>query len=243
MELKNILVHVDPTERAKERINIAMTMAAPAGGHVTGIYVIPNPSLPVFMDASYVSAEMLNARHEQATENANVARKWFEQAATASGVLCEWRTEQGQAAEVVTRSARYMDVTIVGKGDRRDPEHFPYPELPADLVMSSGRPVLVVPNAGQFESVGKRVLICWNATREATRAVNDSMPILQTADKVTVLTVNPHRPEGGDHGESPGADIALQLARHGGERGIDAISSERYIHCRHHPCAGQRSRC
>ncbi|MDE0409223.1 MAG: universal stress protein, partial [Alphaproteobacteria bacterium] len=84
-----------------------------------------------------------------------------------------------------------------------------------DLTMSCGRPVLVVPNSGRFDRPGRHVLVCWNASREATRAVNDAMPLLQRAEKVVVLSVNPHRPSGGDHGEIPSANIALHLARHG----------------------------
>jgi nucleotide-binding universal stress UspA family protein len=62
--------------------------------------------------------------------------------------------------------------------------------------------------------MGRNVLVAWNGSREATRAVNDALPILERAEKVTVLAVNP-RKGGGDHGDIPSADIALHLARHG----------------------------
>ena len=62
--------------------------------------------------------------------------------------------------------------------------------------------------------IGRRVLIGWNATREATRAVNDAMPLLTAADVVTVLTIDA-REAPDAHGELPGADISLHLARHG----------------------------
>ncbi len=80
--------------------------------------------------------------------------------------------------------------------------------------MTSGRPVLVVPYIGPGKSVATHVLVGWNASREATRAVNDAIPLLQRAKKVTVLAVDP---EGGTegHGEVPSADISLHLARHG----------------------------
>jgi nucleotide-binding universal stress UspA family protein len=81
-------------------------------------------------------------------------------------------------------------------------------------LFSSGRPVLVVPFAGRFESLGRRVLIGWNASREAARAVNDALPLIAQAEIATVLAANPRRGLGG-HGEEPGADIARHLARHG----------------------------
>jgi nucleotide-binding universal stress UspA family protein len=77
--------------------------------------------------------------------------------------------------------------------------------------MSAGRPVLMVPYAGRFPDTGKRVLIAWNAGREAARAVTDAMPLLSKAQSVEVVAFG----EGGDHGEVPGADLALFLARHG----------------------------
>ena len=80
--------------------------------------------------------------------------------------------------------------------------------------MTSGRPVLAVPYAGNFPAVGERVLIAWNASREAARAVNDALPLLAQAQNVTVLAVNSRSGIGG-HGDVPAADIALHLARHG----------------------------
>jgi len=110
--------------------------------------------------------------------------------------------------------ARYVDLTILGQldPDRGDADLIrPRPE---HVTLASGRPILVVPYAGHFETVGRHVLIGWNATREATRAVNDAMPLLAAADVVTVLTIDAR--EGPDaHGELPGADISLHLARHG----------------------------
>jgi len=84
--------------------------------------------------------------------------------------------------------------------------------LPEELALGVGRPVLVVPRYGTFETVGQRVLIAWNGSREATRAVNDAIPILKMATKVTVLSVDP---EGEPDRRLPGADLALHLARHG----------------------------
>ena len=81
-------------------------------------------------------------------------------------------------------------------------------------MLSAGRPALVVPDIGAGKTLGRRVMIAWDTGREAARAVNDALPILQQAEAVTVLSVNP-RPGIDLHGEEPGADIALHLTRHG----------------------------
>ena len=55
--------------------------------------------------------------------------------------------------------------------------------------MAAGRPVLIVPYAGAFETVGKRALIAWDGTREANRALNDALPLLADAETVSVVFV------------------------------------------------------
>jgi nucleotide-binding universal stress UspA family protein len=88
------------------------------------------------------------------------------------------------------------------------------PSFPADVVMGAGRPALVVPFIGARATWGERILVAWNASREAARAVNDALPFLACAKSVTVLTVNPEQ-NGLEARREPGADIALHLARHG----------------------------
>ena len=82
--------------------------------------------------------------------------------------------------------------------------------------MGAGRPVLAVPYAGKFDTIGKRIVIAWDARREAARAVADAVPLLEQAESVVTLSINPHGgAQAGTHGEIPGADIATHLARHG----------------------------
>ena len=121
----------------------------------------------------------------------NEARNW-ESAFTATarnwGISFEWRAEElhrteiGTLSEIVALHARYEDLVVVGGGRSADSTEDPHPELPADLVMTSGRPVLVVPRSGEVEEIGKRVLVCWNAGREAARAIHDGLPLLQYAE-------------------------------------------------------------
>jgi len=80
--------------------------------------------------------------------------------------------------------------------------------------------VLVMPYAGTFDVVGKRALLAWNASREATRATTDALPFLRAADKVVVAPVKPDRAA---HGEAPGTDIGLYLSRHGVRVEVAAI--------------------
>ncbi len=226
MDIKNILVHVDSSERCAERLHIAATLARTRQAHLSGLYVIPEPFYPIYAEGSFVSTELMDNLERESREGCAKAEKQFRAFADKEGLPAEWREEQGPIGPVVSRHGRYADLTIVGKGNIDEPLKYPNPFLAADVVMESGRPVLIIPNSGHFDGVGKRMLVCWNASREAVRAVNDALPLLQAADKVTVLAVNPQKLASGDHGEIPCADIALHLARHGVKSEAASITTD-----------------
>jgi nucleotide-binding universal stress UspA family protein len=80
--------------------------------------------------------------------------------------------------------------------------------------MESGRPVLIVPNGGVQRRVGEKVLVAWNARREAARAVFDALPILRGARDVKVVWVNPQAERERPQDTPAGDDICTSLARH-----------------------------
>ena len=89
--------------------------------------------------------------------------------------------------------------------------------------MTSGRPIIMLP-AGSTVSRVRRILVGWNARREAIRAVADAMPLLVRAEVVEVLVID-HERQSADHGQEPGADIARHLARHGARVEVRRLSS------------------
>jgi nucleotide-binding universal stress UspA family protein len=108
-----------------------------------------------------------------------------------------------------------------------DPDRGPAQTIqprPEQVALAPGRPVVGVPCAGNFKTFGRYVLVAWNASREATRAVNDAMALLAVAEEVTVLAIDPREGPNG-HGQVPGADISLHLARHGVKATIKRIVS------------------
>jgi nucleotide-binding universal stress UspA family protein len=123
----------------------------------------------------------------------------------------EWRSAVEDLVDAMTLHARYADLVVIGQTDASENSHVPA-DFPERLVLAGGRPVLILPAVGSFATIGKRILVAWNPSREATRAVTDAIPLLQRADNVHVMAVNP---KAGEHGSVPGADIGLYLARHG----------------------------
>jgi nucleotide-binding universal stress UspA family protein len=107
-------------------------------------------------------------------------------------------------------AARYADLLVVGQSS---PDAATPANLPESVALATGRPILVMPHIGVGKPPGKKVVLCWNASRESARAASDALPFLTAAEEVIVLVVDPERKKG-DHGAEPGADVAVWLARH-----------------------------
>lgn len=221
---KDLLVVVDHSKGCATRLEVAVHLAQACGAHLTGLYVITPPQVPRFVE-SQLSAEVLDHQMRVQREAAQKMQELFRAKVDVPGLVTEWREREGDAADVVGLHARYADFAIVGQLDPEDEEAAYAGDLAARLVLEVGRPLLVVPYVGTYPTVGERVLVAWNASREATRAVNDALPILEKARKVRVLAINPHGGPLG-HGEVPGADIALHLARHGVTAEISWLKTE-----------------
>jgi nucleotide-binding universal stress UspA family protein len=214
MTLRNILVHVDDTPQCRHRLDVATGLARDHDAHLSAIHVVPFPAVPAVMSAGYFPEGFIAAQEERERERSKKVRAEFDAYMKRAGVPSEWRERQGALASVVSMNARYADLVIVSQADPSGSGGYELLELPADVALSAGRPVLVIPYIGPGQSLGSHVLVGWNASREATRAVNDAIPLLQQAKKVTVLAIDPEGGVGG-HGEVPSADVSLHLARHG----------------------------
>ncbi|WP_431856724.1 universal stress protein [Azospirillum sp.] len=214
MALKDLLVVVDDTPAAAARIDVAAQLAVKHDAHVTGLYVVTTPLIPNFLDAQIPEA-VRAAQRDLANEFAAKAETLFEGRMRRFGLTdrSEWRALRGLPGELVAVHGRYADLVVVGQVDPRHDRDLPLLH-PQDLVFDCGRPLLVVPYAGTFQTVGERVLVGWNASREAARAVGDALPLIAKAQKVLVLAVNP-KPGQLGLGDEPGADIARHLSRHG----------------------------
>jgi nucleotide-binding universal stress UspA family protein len=225
---KDLLVIADDSKSCATRLDVAVQVASRFGTHLTGLYVNQSVMIPAYLQAELAAGmpgdmppiipiqatgEMFRVESQAQREAASRAQKLFRSRAEMAGIMTEWRERDGDLLEIAVRHARYADMTIVGQADPEGGDRS-IRELPEHLLLGVGRPILVVPYVGTFQTVGERVLVAWNASRAATRAVNDALPILQKATKVTVLTVNPQGGVSGE-GDVPGADLALHLSRHG----------------------------
>jgi nucleotide-binding universal stress UspA family protein len=211
MPLKDLLVYVSTDPAGTARVDVAARLAVYHDAHLTGLHVMEWASIPGYVQAQ-LPPDFLRMEGQRLREEAAAAERIYTSRARAVGARAEWRAIEGEIVDTVQLHARYADLAVVGQGVDLDGAPFALTLLPEELVLAVGRPVLVVPRYGTFPALGDHVLVAWNGSREATRAVNDALPILQRATKVTVVSVNP---QGAADRRVPSADITLHLARHG----------------------------
>lgn len=217
MSLKNILVYVDDSKRAEGTVAAAGTLAREHDAHLTGLAIERPPYIPGFAAIEIPPSAMeIMAKQREAMMAA--AKEVFESGVAKVGRAAQsgWTTAKGHALEILALRSRYADVTVLAQ-TTPEMRGTADEDLVDDLVMTSGRPVLVIPYIGGPDSFNGTVLVGWNASREAARAVADAMPFLRRAGQVEILAVEPN-----GMGDIPGADIAAHLARHGIEAKANA---------------------
>lgn len=207
MTIKDIVLHQGPDSRSQARLEAAICLAKAHDAHIIGVYVQVFPGAPEFGWVAFGKEGM--ARLRSNIENETVrAGKAFRSRTEEEGVASEWRIEEGNPTDAIMICARYGDLTVISQAN---PEESSYEgSMPDHLVLGAGGPVLVVPYIGKYGKIGRRVMIAWNGTREAARAVRDSMPLLRRAEKVIVYSV-----DSPSHHTFSGADICARLSRHG----------------------------
>ena len=211
-DYKSILVHYDAGKTAPVRLETAIEIAGTFGSHIACLYALSAVPIPSYAyDATQLMRE---AQHRIRTEMLQDARRGYDESLRRTGFdRAEWRTSESDVQDAVALHARYADLVVIGQQN---------PEWPSGVnqdferraPLAAGRPVLVVPYAFERRPVGHRVLVAWNASREAGRAVSDALPLLKRAGHVHVVAFQPEKSSAA-HGAEPGADIALYLARHG----------------------------
>jgi nucleotide-binding universal stress UspA family protein len=223
MSIKNILLVVENAPAGSIRLDAAVAFADQQNAHLVVLGIEPLPQIDLGYDGgiggSFVVEEMQRAQ-ERAAE---LGRKLSAQLGT-SGISSEVRSAArsypGIAVEIA-RHGRYADLILIGRsaeeGNARS-----FLENAADgALFDSGRAVVQLP-PDWSESFGKNIIIAWDGSRAATRAVAAAMPLIETADSVIIAIAAPEA--GTDrHGEEPGADLGTALSRHNSNVSVDRL--------------------
>ncbi len=212
MTYKDILVYADTTKAATARLNYAATMAKAHKAHLTALHVETRPFVPADILNTGMAAQVLQWQRELRRHQSEEVRAMVEAASQRNDINIEWRNVIGDIDDSILLHAHYQDLLVLSRdGDPLDLNE-PIEPSPSNIVISSGRPIVVLPLDKTIASYGQRVLIAWKSTPEAARAVHDALPILTQAKVVTVMEVNPAQPA---DQHIAGSDIAQHLARHG----------------------------
>ncbi len=208
MALKNILVHVTDTAQSKLRLETAVALCGAHDAHLTGLGVHAIPNMPPY-SVGAIPDIVSGPFAAQQTAAVAAARTAFEDTVSRAGWTdrSSWLELEDNVTEIIGLHARYVDLTVTGQDTQ---EREPFEISTIDLVLRSGRPVLVTPYDAAYKPIGKRIAVAWNGNREAARAVSDAMPLLVAADRVEVVSIAADIPS-----DVPGADIATHLAQHG----------------------------
>jgi nucleotide-binding universal stress UspA family protein len=212
MSYKSIAVHLDTSTRAHPRLEIALRIAREFEAQLTGAFAMFSPD-PQLMYVMAGSAEYYPIYEEDRKRRASTMERLFKAEIARANVPGRWVETGDHEALPLARYGSGADLIILGQDDPEDPESFIVDHFVENVVMSSGLPVLLIPYAGEFPSIGSRIMIAWDGSREAIRAVHDALPFLKRADEVMVVTVN-EQSRRFLTSDTPGADVAAMLARH-----------------------------
>ena len=185
MSITDIVVYADPPPASGERLDLAFRLAHRFGAYLIG--VVPE-------DATALGDRFATMLRQEALQG-------------------DWQMAIGLAASWVTRRAQAADLVILGQ---HVPDHSTGLDAPEDVILACSRPVLVVPYAGRrLDRIGENVLIAWNGSREASRAVQDALPFMSASSAVTVLVVDPDD-------ELADVELAQDLVAHLVRHGLNA---------------------
>jgi nucleotide-binding universal stress UspA family protein len=227
MNLADLIVYLDQSEDAAARLRLAGDLAARHHSTLIALffreYTIAQLQQRAVAELGLVSLPEIEGvdRHLQASidDAEEKLRSLLAVMTRGADTRTEWRSVEGSASSVLIQNARCSDICIIG--------HHGFTEagqvddrFAEKLLFETGCPILFIPATSSCKTLGRRLVIAWNSSRAATRALNDAIPLIERAEATTMLTINPE-----DfierHGAIPVRQMVEHLQRHG--LSVDAI--------------------
>jgi nucleotide-binding universal stress UspA family protein len=227
MVLRDILVFLDGGDTGEERLRLATNIAREHGSRLSAIFLRRGQAtdLPFRRAAPWlghgaglpIPGAIVTS---QITTPAVRAEQLFRDRFHSLKMDGDWCPVNRVDVNELVSFARGADLVIIGQ---INPDTRPVSSWrPEEIVIGCGRPVLMVPYIGSYPQVGRRVLVAWDGSREAARALNDALPLIQGADSVTLVTVRT-RVKDLNHNSLSMDPIVRHLARHGVDARLDEV--------------------
>jgi nucleotide-binding universal stress UspA family protein len=214
MPLKSIAVFVEPTPSGEARLAFAARLAHRHGAHLIGIFMAPalvaGSAAESFVMGRGAVREVIAQHRAKEFERIELAKRTLAAVCSREDISFEYRClSQDDFSDNVALNSLHSDMVIActGRGGA-----MPVQWSAEALLMATGVPFILVPESWGSSAI-EHVVLAWNASREARRAITDALPLLVEAKSVTILIVDPEKNP--RLGEEPGADIAHYLSRHG----------------------------
>lgn len=215
---RELMLPITGTPADAATLDAGVQLARALGAHLA---VLETVSLPMSMPAPWgggIPDALLREVHATLREHGVANVEKLRERLAGEGIAHEVRLAEALFAEppqVAALHARHADLALLGGVQGMSADNAAaVRRMFAELLFESGRPVLAMPPHHATEWPARHVVVAWQPTREATRALHDAMPLLAQTASVDVLMVDPE-PRSSGHGELPGADIGAHLARHG----------------------------
>jgi nucleotide-binding universal stress UspA family protein len=225
MTIRDLLVQIDQTQAAQQRLEAGLKLAERFGAHLTALYLGAEPFIRG-MAGYHLPPDVVREHLRHAEAEAEPVFTAAHQAAEQRGVELETRLETGsldRLPAILARIARNADLIVVGE-PRPEESGTDESALVEAAFMDTGRPALVVPYVGVRSMPPERVLIAWDGSREAARAVHDALPLLRVAQEVVILIADAGK-MGPRFGPQPGSGIQAHLGRHEVAARVKAVES------------------
>lgn len=215
MSYKTILVCLTTETNAERQMKAACHLARTFDAHLIGLHtrqaMLVHPGVAI-----HLTPQSIEAFQDAQARQAEQIRTVFEQRTAKETFPNEWRlvdADSGSASGQIVEQARRADLVIMSQADP-DHDRADQSDIQRDVIQGCGRPVIVIPNAGDFESFGRKIMIGWSATREATRALHDAIPFVRDKGEATIMWVT-HSERDADYLGQSAAEVASGLERHG----------------------------
>lgn len=222
---KDIVVYLDAADHDghQSRLQYAAVLAKRWDAHLVAALVPQQPGYnkhSEFARGDAVAA-MFELYQQRKQESLTSVQAMLTELARIHGIECELRNCDGEVGEALMLHARHASLAILGssRGANRVESAL---TLSEDVIFASGVPSILVPPQWNAERPVRKVVIGWNASREATRAISDAIPFLVEAEDVRVVVV-PEAKINRLLGEDPGTDISRHLARYGIRVTLDSL--------------------
>ena len=214
MALKDLLLYLDGGTRDEAHLKLCVELASAHDAALTGLFVGRHMADGLLLDAP-PSGVLIEALEQEREARRSGVKSRFDKITRHAGVRCQLSMEDGDPVRWIGLYGRCADLVIVGQSGEQD-DLLGIGGIPGGVALSSNRPVLMIPRAGVRSLAADRVIVAWNNTREATRAINDALPILQKAGRVEVITI------GANEDPNIGPSSLQMMSRHLWRHGIAA---------------------